>query len=303
MYNASGMDFAPNGGSIFLYYTGEKSEPEAWVLPFPAGASPRRVLKDLPQRTVLTSASWMPDSRHVVFGISAAGGNYHLWFGDTASENRYQITTGTSFEFVPAVSPNGKTLGFEKQDMNLNVISVSITGNEIHTLLGTERNERMAAWATKVPALAYVTDRNGPMEVWIRSSDASSRPAVTQDTFPGSKTQFVMNPSLSPDADRVIFVRQGPDGANRNWIMSLTDGVPQRLNESATETEYGGTWSPDGKYFAYLQLSETSQKTFDLRVIKVGSAAPPTILHWDIFNSLPDWSPTGQWITFQDESG
>lgn len=299
-YNGQDLKFAPDGKKLFLDYTGEKSEPEAWILPIPPGSGvPHRVLNEVPAQSILGAVSWMPDNRHLVMNISTFG-QTHLWLVDTESNDAHQITTGMSTEFEPAVSPDGRLLVFDKFDLNLNVISVPLIGSGIQTLLGTEQNERMAAWAANANKLAYVTDRNGPMEVWIRLEDGSTRPAVTQENFPGSKTQFVMNPALSPDGTRLIFARQGPDGATRDWLMSLSEGVPQRVDESAPDTEYGGAWSPDGRRFVYLQLAEGQ---FHLYVANVGSAERSSDLHKDVWASLPDWSPTGEWITFHDKSG
>ncbi len=294
------LRFAPDGKKALLLYPGEKQEPEAWILPFPPGSGkPRRVLEDIPAQSNFYSASWMPDSRHFIFSMST-GDKYHLWFADADSNERHQVTTGISSELNPAVSPDGKVLAFAKQDSNLNVISVSLLDSTTQTLVGTERNERMAAWAAKAAQLAYVTDRNGVMEVWMRLANGSNRPIVTKDNFPNSETWAIMNPSLSPDGSRIVFVRRGPDGAIRNWIMSLSDGVPHRLNDSATDTEYGGTWSPDGHRFAYLQ---EFGKTTGLLVVNVGSAEPPTVLRKDVSEALPDWSPTGKWISFEDKGG
>lgn len=72
------------------------------------------------------------------------------------------------------------------------------------------------------------------------------------------------------------------------------------MNESATDTEYGGAWSPDGRRFAYLQVSG---KSMGLAVATVGSADVPILLRREIWASLPDWSPTNEWISFQNESG
>jgi Tol biopolymer transport system component len=259
-YSGPGLEFAPDGSKILLWYTGEKvgaAEQEVWILPFPPGrGKPRRVLTNLPPHSVLTAGSWMPDSRHLVVGLFT-GDHSHLWLADTESNDAYQITTGISSVFSPGVSPDGKTLVLRKFEGILNVISVSLVDGKVQTLVGTE-NARMAAWASKAQALAYVTDRNGPMEVWIRSGDGSTRPAVTQGTFPGSRNLGIMNPALSPDGTRIIFCWHGPNDEVRNWIMLLSEGVPQRLNASSNDVEFGGTWSPDGRRFAKPGIFEKS---------------------------------------------
>jgi Tol biopolymer transport system component len=59
-------------------------------------------------------------------------------------------------------------------------------------------------------------------------------------------------------------------------------------------------WSPDGRRFAYLQVSG---KSMGLAIVTVGSAERPIVLRQVVWGSLPDWSPTNEWISFQDESG
>jgi Tol biopolymer transport system component len=118
-YNGTDLKFSPDGKKALLFYTGEKSEPEAWILPFPSGTGkPHRVLSRVPPHNVLSALSWMPDDRHIVFAMSAVGGN-HLWLADTDSNESYQLTTGISSEFEPGVSPDGKTVAFDKFDLNL----------------------------------------------------------------------------------------------------------------------------------------------------------------------------------------
>ena len=82
--------------------------------------------------------------------------------------------------------------------------------------------------------------------------------------------------------------------------MSLSGGAPERLNEAATDTEFAGTWSPDGRRFAELAVSGSSMS---LALIKVGSREKPFILRDHVYGCLPDWSPTSEWLTFQDKSG
>jgi Tol biopolymer transport system component len=296
------LNFAPDGKKIFLSYTGEKQELEAWVLPFPIGTGkPRRILMTPGPYVVLgETSSWLPDNRRVVICLSPKDHTNHLWLVDTDSAEADQITGGITSEFNPGVSPDGKTLAFTRVDFDLDVISISLVADKIQTLLGTEAKERMASWVADAQQLAYVTNRSGTMEVWIRLADGSSRPAVTQDNFPRSRNQILMNPVLSPDGSRVIFTRQGPDGSIRNWIMRLSEGVPQRLNESAPDTEYAGTWSPDGKRFVFLQ---TVGNLLELCVVNVGSAEAPAVLRKDVWAGLPDWSPGGDWITFEDKTG
>jgi len=299
-YNHTTLRFSPNGKKLLLIRTGDSGTEEAWLLPYPPGKStPHRVLTHFPAQKVTMDFSWMPDNRHVVLAVSHTPPR-HLWIADTESEVSYQVTGGISTQGTVAVSPDGKQIIYSEEYHDLNITSVSLLDGKSKNVIATDVKERMAAWSAKSDKLAYVTDRNGTMEIWVRSGDDSDHPLITQKDFPGNPTPFLMNPSLSPDGKRLIFSRSSDEGAVRTWIMSLSGGAPERLNESADDTEFGGTWSPDGRRFAELAVSGSNQT---LSLIKVGSREKPVILRDDVYSSLPDWSSTGAWLTFQDKSG
>jgi Tol biopolymer transport system component len=135
------------------------------------------------------------------------------------------------------------------------------------------------------------------MEIWMRSADGSDRPLITQKDFPDSPTKFILNPTLSPDEKKLIFTRASGDGPVRAWIMSLSGGAPELLNESISDNDWSGAWSPDGRHVVEFSLSR------GLAIIKVGSREKPVIIRERLGLALSDWSPTGEWITFNDDKG
>jgi len=219
---------------------------------------------------------------------------------DTESDEVYQITGGTASQDHVAVSPNGRQIIYSEGKMDLDITGVSLLDGKSKKLIASEVLECMAAWSAKTEKLAYVTDRNGSMEIWMRSMDGSDQSLITQADFPGTPTRSLMNPVLSPDGKRVIFTRVSDDGTIRTWIKFLSGGAPARLNEFAVDSEVVGTWSPDGRHFAEITLSGSK---LSLIIIKVGSLDKPIVIRNSIDSSLPDWSPTGEWITFHDDSG
>lgn len=58
-----------------------------------------------------------------------------------------------------------------------------------------------------------------------------------------------------------------------------------------SNNESGGSWSPDGSQFVYLD-SESM-----LMTVKTSVNATPRVLKKEVDGlCLPDWSPTGEWI-------
>ena len=71
----------------------------------------------------------------------------------------------------------------------------------------------MAAWSANQTKLAWVTDRSGPGEIWIRTPDGSDCPLVTPADFPAGTNKWFANPSLSPDGDRPDLLQMGSCGS------------------------------------------------------------------------------------------
>ena len=302
-YRHPRLKFSPDSEHLLLIRSPDGREEEAWLLPFPPNQQmPRRTLEALPDRRFTRDFSWMPDSRHIAVSMDFGGGRRegHLWIADTASKHAYQITGGISSENDVAVSPDGKSIVYSSVSNDLNIISVSLNDARPNRLIETDRNESMPSWAAKSGELAYVTDRNGPPEIWMKARDGSEKPLVTQKDFGPSPTLLLANPSLSPNGQKIIFTRQSGDGRIRNWIMSLSGGAPQPLGDSRNDAEYSGSWSPNGDRFAFLAVKGSATS---LAIAKIGSTEKPVAIRKGVSAKLPDWSPAGNGIAFEDERG
>ena len=304
IYNYPQLAFSHDGKEILLYRAADNGKDEAWLLPYPArGKSPERILQKLPTVGGTPSFSWLPDNRHIIVSLAPDQNSpSHLWIADTASNDLRPLTTGTSGELFPVVSPDGRSILYDQDASHYDVVSVSVEDGTAKTLITTGHEEDMAAWSGNQAKLAWVTTRSGPYEIWVRSPDGSDRPVVTPADFPVGTNKSFMNPSLSPDGDRVIYARIDNLGAARLWISSLSGGAPVRLTNTDTDTsgEYGGSWSPDGSHFVYWQ--EQAGKG-SLMMVKTSANAAPVVLREGVNSALPDWSPTGDSITFPDDKG
>jgi Tol biopolymer transport system component len=216
---------------------------------------------------------------------------------DTQSGERYPITNGTGNAIAPAISPDGDKLVFRQSDGNRDVVSIDLETGTPNVFLSTDRNEEMPAWALNEPALAYVSDRNGAQEIWFRRTGVADKPIVSSRDFPGTTTLLLMTPALSPLGERVSYSRTETNSA-RLWISAVAGGSPIRAtahSASAVESEFGGAWSPDGAWLAYLLARGL---TYDLLKVRSTGEAEPVLIKAGLDEAipLPDWSPTGEWI-------
>jgi Tol biopolymer transport system component len=173
-------------------------------------------------------------------------------------------------------------------------------------LLGTARNESDPAWSPDGNLFAYVTDRNGQDEIWLRTREGRwvDRPLVTQSDFGDDRTIMLSSPSFSPDGQRIAYQRdaQKPIWPLRIWI-SLTAGGPPVPLLPATHEGYQGapSWSPDGQWIAYTEWKE---REWMLAKVRVGSGEGPVVLRTDgVPNATPHWSQKNDWITWETEQG
>jgi dipeptidyl aminopeptidase/acylaminoacyl peptidase len=301
------VHFSPDGSKILLYILGvaaggEKPGHEWWLIPYPEGHAPRRVFQALPPPVNIPTFSWMPDSRHVVISIGLdRERDNHLWMADTQSNAYNLMTSGPDYEIWPAVSPDGQKLIFVDWRTDYDLVEVPLGGGPPQALIATSRWESTPSWSPVAQQFVYVTDRNGPLEIWLKSAqDGWSRPLVTPEQF-SDPTEGFWGPTFSPDGSRIAYVRISPPGVVWIWISSSSGGTSVRLTrEPATVGENPPTWSPDGNWLAYLRVQGGKES---LVKFKLGGAEAPVVLKQNADDYVPAWSPTGAWITFRTEKG
>jgi Tol biopolymer transport system component len=303
-HNIPQLIFSPDREKILLILD-PGTGPEVWLLPFPAGGNPPpHRLQKLPKLESYGWASWMPDGRHFVISQEAVqNSSQHLWMADIESGDLIPLTGGAANQDIPAVAPDGKSVLFEQEMDKFDVVSLSIEDGSAKMLIHTGRVENMASWPASQARLAWVSDRRGPLEIWVREPDGVEHPAITEADFPPGTKGELLNPALSPEGNRIVYQRTDSSGTVRLWISSLSGGLPVRLTNAEPDGEFGGSWSPDGSQFVYTQGTLDGKK--QLMTIKTSGNAAPAILK-DIGGFtfyIPDWSPAGNWITYRDDNG
>jgi len=301
--NRPGLDFMPDGKALLLTYEDEKSGFHPWLLPYPAGSAPPEPSRLTLPKIVEFAWSWMPDHRHIVTPWAEEEGSpSHLWIWDTKSQERIQLTTGAAEDSLPRVSPDGSKVVFAQYIHQFDLTELSPVDGSATSLMSTGRDESMASWSSPNGKLAWVSNRNGPYEIWVRQPDGTQRPAITAADFPSGTSKFFMNPAISPDGDRIIYMRGDSSGAFRFWMSSLRGGVPIRLtNAEGSSSEWGGSWSPDGQRFVYMGSKDARN---ELMIVKTtGNAAPTKILDLNGWNQIPEWSLAGDWIACRNDEG
>jgi len=299
LYNDPKLKFSPDGKQMLLTINGGRHREETWILPYPPNPAkpPHLVLANVQAANGTPAFDWMPDSRHVVLALGRYGDwSEQLWLADTVSGEYHALTSGTTALAAPAVSPDGQRIIFREGTGSYDIVSVDLATAAVHPLISTERDELLPSWAANKPFLAYITDRNGPQEIWLRAADGSDRPLVGARDFPGVTVQWYMGPALSPDGDRVIYSKTDVSGEMRLWISAVAGGAPVPLTNDHASAEFPGSWSLDGSWFAYIRFQDGK---VNLEKVKTSGQAAPMLVKAQVEydnDAVPVWSPAGDWI-------
>jgi serine/threonine protein kinase len=286
------LDLSPDGKKI-VYFLTNKGENQAWLLPFPPGSgTPKRILDGDVGASI--TFSWFPDSRHIA-ASTASGDRRFLRLLDTEGAVGKPITGGMVNQTFPAVSPDGRRMLFLDSTSDYRIVAASLKDASLRTWVRSQLRTGMPLWVAKGERFVYDTSSHGEAEIWLRESDGSERPVLTQSAFPPGTGSVFMNPALSPDGGRLAVMRIPPKGLASIWISSVAGGSPVRLTNSDSADEITGVWSPDGARIVYLRGQEGVNSVM---IAKTNGQATPVELVPKAVNLLPDWSPTGEWIVY-----
>jgi len=296
------LRFAPDGRKIMLAKPTAMG-PELWVLPFPDGAAAQGKARRL-FASMLAGAegpptfSWMPDSQHLVMSFPSPGHPQpQLWMAHVEDQDLDALTADEGIKVSPTVSPDGKKIAYASAMRNFDIVEIPLGGGPVRPLIATSRDEMFPAWSPVAPLLAYVTNRSGPQEIWLRNTqDGSDRPLVTQRDFPDDDTLGLWTLAVSPDGSRLAYARNSTKHLGHIWISPLAGGTPVAVTKS-DNFEFGPAWSPDGNWLTFFSSAGGLMK------VRVGGTEPPVMLRKDLCRNPAQWSPDGQWIACSVDGG
>ena len=282
------LRFSPDGSQIGLSAYRVRGEAWMWSLPWPDGprARPRQIFSN---RSFQWAASldWMPDSRHLCLAFHEG-----LWLGDIRTGRLRRLTASAMGDAVqPAVSPGGERLMFTAIIRDSDIVEVPLDGSLPKPLLATARNESSPSWSSAGDAMAFITDRRGESEIWLRSADGYwERPVVRQTDFPNDPGRDFQSVALSPDGTRVVYFRHGSLWVSPASGRSALQAVAGNKGEISKPS-----WSPDSSSITYVTVIDSKSH---VAITKVGSQQSPFIVPGteDQCASSPVWSPDGRWI-------
>lgn len=139
-----------------------------------------------------------------------------------------------------------------------------------------------------VATLLALSDQSGEVELWTMPANGVGD--ATQFSTDGEVLRWEAIPS--PDGKRIAH----HDKNNRLWIFDVATKANTRIDQSELDNFMHLTWSPDGRYLAYVAWCPNMQTQIKLYDAQSGTITPLTTDRTISMN--PAWDPKGDWLYF-----
>ncbi len=141
-----------------------------------------------------------------------------------------------------ALSPSGNEAVIEAWGELFQISAGKEVGRNLTESPGVR--EINPAWSPDGRQVAYLSDRTGEYELYVRAASGGPETRVTQD---GDVYRY--GPVWSPDGRRLLYA----DAVGRLWMVDLADKKPIRIASNLPDPAALGRWSPDSRWIAYTR--------------------------------------------------
>jgi tricorn protease len=236
------------------------------------------------------------DERRVVY---QQAGYLHVFEPATGQARQVPIQVHGDF---PATLPYFKNVTAEAQSMAISptgkravlgargeIFTVPAQKGEIRNLTSTPGIREMdAVWSPDGRWIAYLSDRSGEYEVYVRPSDGAGE--ERRVTTGGKVWRFP--PLWSPDSKKIAF---GDSDQHLFWV-DVQSGKTTEADHSDREDLFDYRWSPDSRWLVYTKEGETQLDSIWVYSLEDKKA---TRLTSDLTDEgAPVFSPDGRYLYF-----
>ena len=290
---ASGRDTGTNQAGLFMRtIVGSAGAGEVFPAVAPVGGAQER------------HPSWSPDRRRVVYAVGTAfTGPFEIHIAELTevADTTITNTSDSISSDRPAWSPDGTRIAWEEGattgNKQLDIVVYDVATQTKTNLTDTNNvSESKPAWSPDSQTIYYAKGDQA-----TNKQDIMSRPAGGgAESGPVVSDSGVneWQPSISPDGTQICFTFQnGTDTATAEVFVgplaSPAQGGLSITTDNTSAADYNCTWSPDGRFIAYVRgafsggdlVMEKSDKT-DLAPVILEDTA-------NEFDGNPDWAPDG----------
>ncbi|HEV2494333.1 MAG TPA: protein kinase [Terriglobia bacterium] len=230
------------------------------------------------------SATFLPDGKHFVYGVTTTSGQNRIAMASLDSSQSKLVLDGAW--------PHGYAAGFLFFSKTDGEVLAQPFDPATGTLSGKAEPLAKAdtVSATSASILAYQGASSTARLEWF---DRSGNPLGAL----GEIAEY-NSPKISPDGKQVLArVVNHQTGTDELWSFPVSGGVSTRLTFSSG-AKIWSVWSPDGKYLAYAGASGGQRAIFRKPADGSGEAE---LLYTPAHNddlAVIDWSPDGRYLSY-----
>ncbi len=237
-----GPQFSPDGRQLLFVRNRQVGEPdEIWVAPA-GGGEPTRLLSE--RGHITSPPQWLYDGRAIIFSSNRSGHASLFRVSLDAPDSVMAVSGAGTPSWDPAVSRRGYRLAYERLLRSLSIWQLDLSstaGKRPYLVVSSTSDTDQGPGPQFSPdgkRLAYMSDRNGTMEIWIANRDGSNPFQLTAVGGAGT-------PRWSPDSQAVAF-DVGSTTGEKIVTMNLHGGAPHVLADGVCPS-----WSRDGKWIYF----------------------------------------------------
>lgn len=220
-----------------------------------------------------------------------------IYIYDFNTEKSENITNNKAQDIMPMWTGN-KIYYISDRDRRMNLFCYDISTRSTRKITNFEDYD------IKFPSLgndAIVFEKGGALYLMDLATESVKRVSVQiNDDFENGRdsyvdaAQYINSWDIAPDGARLCF-----EGRGEIFSVPAKKGVTRRLTQSPNVHERNVSWSPDGKYIAYIS-DETGEDQLYMRPQEGGEAIALTTQN-DVYPYEIEWSPDGKKIAWSDK--
>jgi Tol biopolymer transport system component len=177
--------------------------------------------------------TWSPDGTQIAF-VSNRDGNSEIYIMNADGSGQKRLTYNSRYDMHPTWSPDGTQITFvSEQNYSADIFLIDLSkaldntansSTEIN-LTNNPAYDQTPVWSPDGHQLAFVSDRNGDLEIYLMNTDGSGLIRLTNS--PG----YDADPAWSPDGSQIVFVSQR-DEHFEIYMMNANGSHQQRLTNN-----------------------------------------------------------------------
>lgn len=190
-----------------------------------------------------------PDGTKIVFSSKRTVA-YELYTMNIDGSNLIQVTNSGRDNVNPDWSPDGTQIVFQShRDGQAEIYKINADGSKETRLTDENTYDGEPVWSPDGTKIAFVSQRIYPWGIWLMNPDGSGLSQLVHQSYAESPTWSPDGTQIAFDADfnNDTYLELAVVGVNKGWVNILYS--------PSQKDAWARSWSPDGRYILFTEIS------------------------------------------------